>query len=354
MVHLTNVLNNNKRISHYRFALVWLFLLAWHVCTAQTFKIGTIEVYGNRSTAASSVLNRLNFKEGDSINAAGFDKEKIASSIQQTGGINAVTINPVCCNANNDLMIYIGIEEPGAEVLHYRAAPAKDIKLPDEMLASYRREDSLSQIAVEAGQTAEDDSLGYALMNYPPARKEQLAFVEYAAKQFALVADVLKNSGDATQRAAASVIIAYGTNKTEVINNLMLAVTDADETVRNNAVRALGILAAYARLNPKLQLRISAEPFIKMLNSVVWTDRNKGSAILMQLTTSRNQQLLSAIKKKALLSVIEMAEWKDRNHAIFAFFILGRMAGVSETELAETIGSKDYISKAGVIAKSLE
>jgi hypothetical protein len=74
-------------------------------------------------------------------------------------------------------------------------------------------------------------------------------------------------------------------------------------------------------------------PFIKMLNSIVWTDRNKAAMVLVKLSQDRDPKLLHKIKEQALPSIIEMAGWKDRGHAIFSFVILGRIAGVNEKSL---------------------
>lgn len=123
---------------------------------------------------------------------------------------------------------------------------------------------------------------------------------------------------------------------------LLYAVDDADETVRNNAARALGILAGYLEMHPELNITIPATPFIQMVNSIVWTDRNKGASVLMHLTDKRDPELLRQIKEQAMPSIIEMAKWKSRGHAIFCFVILGRIAGEDEASLFTKNFSEDW------------
>ena len=67
-----------------------------------------------------------------------------------------------------------------------------------------------------------------------------------------------------------------------------------------------------------------------MLNSVAFTDRNKGLSIVSSLTESRDPQLLSELQDRALPSLIEMCRWKSDGHAYHACRILERIAGLPE------------------------
>ena len=105
---------------------------------------------------------------------------------------------------------------------------------------------------------------------------------------------------------------------------------DPDDEVRNNAVRALAILAGWANEHPEAEIAIPGEPFIDFLNSVSWTDRNKGVFVLMALTDSRHPALLAQLRARALPSLVEMARWTNPGHAMGAFVILARMAGMDD------------------------
>ena len=105
---------------------------------------------------------------------------------------------------------------------------------------------------------------------------------------------------------------------------------DPDESVRNNATRALAVIAQLASGSPELKIRVPAKPFVSLLNSPVWTDRNKASMALMALSTSRDRELIASLREQALPSLIEMARWKSEGHAFAAFALLGRIGGLSE------------------------
>ena len=50
----------------------------------------------------------------------------------------------------------------------------------------------------------------------------------------------------------------------------------------------------------------------------------------MELTGNRDPALFKTLRKQALTSVIEMSRWKSDGHAIPAFWLLGRISGLSE------------------------
>jgi len=126
----------------------------------------------------------------------------------------------------------------------------------------------------------------------------------------------------------------------------ILAVTnDVDETVRNNAIRALGVLAGSS---PKVAERIPATGFVAMLNSDLWTDRNKAGFLLYELSRTRNPKLLGELRAQALDSLAEMARWKSSSHAFTFRILLGRIAGIEEDRLQQLVaaGEVDQIIKA--------
>src|SRR5215470_14438818 len=107
------------------------------------------------------------------------------------------------------------------------------------------------------GHSDETDSTGYALANDAKARKAQLAVRDYALRNAALILNVLASSADARHRATASQMLGYGQQSSEQIDALVRASLDPDDDVRNNAVRALAVLAG---AKPALAERIPLAP----------------------------------------------------------------------------------------------
>ncbi|HEY1112071.1 MAG TPA: hypothetical protein VGE66_00860 [Chitinophagaceae bacterium] len=323
--------------------LLFASLLIVHgIAWAQSTKISTIDVYGNRKIRSDSILSYLTIKEGDSINPAAFQPDSIISILKRIPGITQATVNPICCDADNGYSLYIGIAESDSNSLQYRPAPKQNVRLPDEIISAYRNFNQQVRIAALKGEASEEYVNGYSLLTYAAARNEQANFMVFAQQKFQELAKVLKYSKDAEHRAAAAQVIAYASDKRKVAEHLLYAIKDADENVRNNATRAVSILAGYLAEHPEVKVIIPVAPFIDLLNSVSWTDRNKGAMVLVELTRSKDKDLLEQIIKHAMPSVIEMARWKNRGHALFSFMILSRMAGEDESSIIERNFSKNW------------
>jgi hypothetical protein len=124
------------------------------------------------------------------------------------------------------------------------------------------------------------------------------------------------------------------------------ATRDPDDGVRNDATRALGVLA---ESSAKVAARIPPGEFITMLSSGSWTDRNKAGWVLTSLTKSRSPKLLARLRSEALVSLIEMARWHDPGHAYSARLLLARIAGIEEAR-AESLA---HANNAGELIKAL-
>lgn len=143
---------------------------------------------------------------------------------------------------------------------------------------------------------------------------------------------------------ATAMIAAYHPDKAFVVKELLYAIADNDEEVRNNATRALWVLADYFNEHPEKRIDIPASPFIDMLRSAVWTDRNKGALVLLALTQGRNGVLLPDLKALALPSLAEMARWRQSGHAFQSYMILGRMAGLPDEACFQAFNSDQRLS----------
>jgi hypothetical protein len=213
-----------------------------------------------------------------------------------------------------------------------RASPTGDSRLPRRINALGDRFQSALIAAVQRGATDEDASNGYALSSDPELRSVQEEFLEIASTRLDLLASVLRTSSDARQRALAAQVIGYGPDRQAVVRELHHALLDPSDEVRNNAARALALLAEWANQNPEAGLSFQVDLFINYLNSVSWTDRNKGIFVLMPLTARRDSSVLADLRGRALASLVEMARWSHDGHALGPYVVLARLAGVDDSE----------------------
>jgi len=320
--------------------LSFLLLFA-SVAAAQTPTVASIEIYGLRHVSEARVRKALGVNEGDSLPRSKGDVEERLAAVP---GIVDAHLEATCC-ADNGVILYVGVEERGASHFDLRTPPEADLHLPQQVTDAYHEFLGAVNQAVRRGQTGEDLTYGHSLMADPDARDVQLKFVALADKYRKELQDVLHDSGDDEQRAIAAYVIGYGPKKQATIDDLQYALKDADDTVRGNAIRAMAALGVYAKLHPDSALKIQPTWFIEMLNSLIWTDRNNAAVALVHMTESRDPSALGQIRDRALPAVIEMARWHHLAHALPAYILLGRIAGLSEKDIEDawSRGERDQL-----------
>jgi hypothetical protein len=304
--------------------------------------IDDIEFFGTSGIEVGKLKSALPVKEGQKVSVDEMPDlvAQIRASIKTQTRKEATDVNTTCCTAQRNWIVYIGLPGKNFASFHYNSRPTGKQRFPDEVATLYRDTlnllvESLQKPGVDA---TEDRSKGYALSAYPPLRTKQLAMRDYATHNENLIRRVLQESSDSEQRAIAAQLLGYAERSEQQVRNLVHAARDPDDGVRNNAVRALGVLASSSAQTAD---EIPAADFVQMLNSGIWKDRNKAGLLLSVLTLGRDQRLLSLLRQQASDSLLEMAHWREPGHAINSLVIIGRIAGIEEDRLTELIVKND-------------
>jgi len=310
-------------------------ILAWLAAAVaaagQTPQIGIIDVFGLKKVPAAKVRAALGVKPGDRIPPSKGDLEERLEAIP---GVVRANVEAACCE-DGKAILYVGIEEKGATAFELRDPPNEPLGLPPALHHAYHHfVEALGQ-AVRKGEIREDLSKGHSLIENAEARQIQELFVELAEKHLAELRRVLRSSVDEEARAIAAYLIGYAPDKASVVADLQYAMRDPDPTVRANAMRALIAVATYAQLNPEAEIRVQFTWFVEMLNSIYWTDRHGAAVALATFTEKRDPALLAHLRERAAASLIEMARWRHLPHALPAFILVGRMAGVEEKDIQD-------------------
>jgi hypothetical protein len=321
-----------------------ILLLAAASAYPQDLRVDVLDFYGLHKVSESQIRKALGVREGDRLPPSKGDAE---AKLDQVPGLVESHLEAVCCDEGKTIL-YIGVEERGAPHFDVREAPEGDADLPDEIVSTYNRFLEAAQAASRRGSTDEDLTHGHPLMADGAARAIQEMFPALADQYLAQIRQVLRNSGDEVQRAIAAYVLVYATRKNDVVNDLQFGLKDADAGVRNNAARSLVALSVLATLDPSSEVRISPTWFIEMLNSLSWSDRNRALWALQTLTDSRDPLVLDQLRTRALDALIDMARWKTLSHALPAFVLLGRAAGMPEPEIqsAWTRGDRESVISA--------
>jgi hypothetical protein len=301
-----------------------------NLAEAQDQQIGIIDFFGLRRVSVSQVRAALELQEGDTLPLS---ISNIEQQLKDSLDVAVVHLSVVCCDDSGRLILFVGIQESESKHSMYRTSPNWNISLPPDITDAYNNFFGAFQIAVSKGITGDDISQGHSLMADSATRAWQQRFPVFASHQLKILKTVLRNAADPEQRATAAYVMGYASDKRLVTDDLLIAAVDQDEVVRNNAARALAAIASLAQRRPGLKIKISPTPFINMLSSPIWTDRNKALMVLSILTKKRDRQLMHQLRNKAFRPLVEMARWKSKGHAFNSFLILGRIGGIPERDL---------------------
>jgi len=312
--------------------LVLLCLLTGQFLAAQAPRVSVIEFYGLRQVSEARLRQALEVKEGDPLPPS---KAAVEERLEKVDEVVLARLEAVCCEAGGAIL-FLGIEEKGAPHFDVRPEPASSIVLPEDLVATYRAFLDRYQESATSGEDRESLVRGYALSADPGVRGYQERFVALAGQRFEIVRRVLRESVDAENRAIAAYLIGYAPDRQAAVEALQYALQDPEPAVRHTAMRALAAIAVFASKNPDAALRISPTWPTEMLNSIVWGDRTQAANLLEILTEDRDARSLDQIRERALASLVEMARWKSLSHALPAYVLLGRIAGLPEDQIQET------------------
>jgi len=303
--------------------------------------VGVIDYYGLNRVTRDRIQKTLGFKEGDPFPDS---KGNVEERLDEIPGVVESHLEAVCCDEGK-MVLYVGIEERGAVHFELREAPEGEVTLAPEIIALYRRYFDAFEEAMRRGSTAEDLTHGHSLMADPLVREIQLQFPGLAETHLGELRNVMRNSADDEQRSIATFLIGYAPKKDQVAEDLQFALRDADPGVRANAARAIVALAVYARLNPESGIKLEPTWFIEMLNSLSWSDRERALKALQILTDGRDASMLEQLRNRALPALAEMSRWKTLEHALPAFVLTGRVAGLSEQQIQDawTRGDRESV-----------
>ncbi len=310
--------------------------------SAQIETLGGLEFYGLKQVSEGEVREAVQLKEGDAVPATPMAMEAIKRRLLALPGVQDVTLNRVCC-VQGKTVFFVGIEEKGRRALQFRVAPQGKVRLDPEVVEAGEAFNKALTEALTQGDTTEDETQGYALMHYPGGRAVQERFLGFARPDPRRFQDVLRHSSDASHRAWAAQVLGYAAiDNQKVIDDLVFGMSDPDSNVRNNAMRALAVRAVYLQDHPNVHVHIPSLPFVRLLNSLDWTDRNKAGFALIQLSRKRDVALLKSLRKEALPALIEMAHWTRSGYGQPAFVLLGRMVGLSDEAIFTAWQQGDY------------
>ena len=305
-----------------------------------TPRVGLIEIYGTHRISQHRILDAIEVKPGDPMPSRG----ELEDRIGKVSGVLASRVEGICC-LNGQPILYVGIEERGAPHIEYYPEPAGTVALPQTIQEKYNALLEATAASLRGKNADEDLTNGYSLMADPEGRQLQQGLVPLVAANLKQVDQVLRQSADPEQRAAAAYVLQYGPRGERdvklITDDLQYALRDPDDNVRRNAVLAIKAVLVGATLHPEQGIHIEPTWFVELMNSAVWSERHNAALALLTLTDKKSPETLELIRERALSSVVEMARWHDLEHALPGFLLAGRLAGLTDQEIREAWSSGD-------------
>jgi hypothetical protein len=300
-------------------------------------RIGHVDLFGTRGASVQAIVAALHPIENAPAPSSEAGQsallERLSGIVKAQTGHAPTDISLVCCDERGLWTVYIGLDAAGSAQARFAPEPRGSNVLPAEVEQAHAAVMKMLEGAVRAG-ASEDHSQGYALSSDPALKQAQLALRERVGAAEPALSRVLSGAAEASQRAAAAYALGYAPVSKRQIASLIAASRDADGETRNNAVRSLWVIANSTQ---PLAREIPFDPFISLLTSGRWSDRNKGLLVVSALSERRRRGLLDRLRRDAQFELIEMARWRVRGHSDPARLLLGRLAGIPEPRLAAMI-----------------
>ncbi len=305
------------------------FFLAGVWCLAQPLQgpVAAIDFYGSAKVDFAKLRAAFFCRVGDSFEPKNITRED-TPELQKLIGTNRFSVAPVFVPDLKGWILYVDVEPSDVSPVAWNPVPTGAEKLPSKIVDLY--EHAMDRFANGGIFAGDDTTNGYSLSKDPIMREDELKLVGYAEAHAKLIYAVLRGSTSDRDRTAAAWIAGYAARSPDQLAALLHAVTDPNSTVRNNAIRVLAVLASHDANVARL---IPADPFIPMLRSLTWTDRNKAMALLNPVTATRGTKAIESLRAQAIEPLRQMARWTYWGHASMALVLLGRTAGIPEERL---------------------
>jgi hypothetical protein len=305
-----------------------------------TPRVGLVQVFGRHKISTEKIESSLGVKAGDRLPARDITEQRLA----KLPGIVASSMQAVCCSASR-MILYVGVEEKGAVHLNFHSEPSAPVTLPQEIVDKYNAILTATAASLRGHNADEDLTNGYSLLADPEGRQQQQDIIPLVAANLTQIDQVVRTAADSEQRVIAAYTLQYAPRTPREVkvmaDDLQYALQDPDQEVRASAITALKAVLVGAHLHRDQHVHIESTWFVELMNSLVWSDRRDASLALVTLTDKRDSDTLALIRARALNSVVDMAQWRDLEHALPGFILAGRIAGLTEKEIQDAWVSGD-------------
>ncbi|XXF75059.1 hypothetical protein P2318_18480 [Myxococcaceae bacterium GXIMD 01537] len=230
--------------------------------------------------------------------------------------------------ADQTLRVTVDVVDAGDEWrMRYGPAPTGSVAEPEGLLTAWSAYHARMWALVNAKEISTQDVSPCRALHcfYGPGHPELMKLEEPllsgVPKHFAVLAEMLHTDRDASKRAQAAYLLAYGPSREAVAAALVPAMNDPEEAPRNAAMRVLWVLQDHAD-RPVVPL----DAVLRGLQGPLISDRNKAGGLLAALVKKDASQR-ARILREAGEVLLEMAGARQVIERQPALDVLRTLAG---------------------------
>jgi len=292
-----------------------------------------IDVAGTRKVPVAEVIAVAGLELGQ---PADMQDEAFHERLEQAGdrlrakfGFAFVEVSPINYFAGPEAgktYVTIDLVDVGDEArLRFKPDPTGKSEDPTGLIAAFDAYNERAWKLLRAGELKKTGqckggfhcALGFG---HPDLEPREDRFITDVPKHFATLRTALVSDSDGKHRATAAYLLAYGTDRDEVMAALLPAIRDSSSVVRNNVMRVLLMLQQKAPADV-----LPLEPFLEAMSFPLTSDRNKAAFALHELV-KRNPdryrtRVIEAIGDQ-LVTMTGMTQPNNRDPAVMILEVL--------------------------------
>jgi hypothetical protein len=314
--------------------------------------LAAIDVFGAKHASNDEIIAVSGLVPGSTVEFAseefGATLETASTRLKERFHFPFVELSPISYfGASPDagkVFITIDVVEPeDAGRLAFAPAPAKDVADPEGLVAAWLDYEKavwpLQRSGAYKGPYTCKGGMHCALgFNHPELEHREDVFIEKVPAHVAELTAMLREDKQADRRAAAAFLLAYASDRQQVIDALLPSIDDPSSFARNNVMRVLVMIQ-----NKADTVLVPLAPVLHAMRFPTTTDRNKAAYLLAGIAKRAPADDRARIAREVGDSLVVMAAMKQPNNRDPAIEILKAISG--EDHGADTAAWRAWLDK---------
>lgn len=295
-----------------------------------------VDVFGSKHVANAEILATARFEIGGKVafQSPQFDSAIDAATRRLTDRYHFafVKVSPISYfgESSEAGKVFITIDVVDADDagrLTFAPAPAKVTADPVGLVAAWLEYEKVVWSLIQSGAHKPPFTCKGGMhcgfgFNHPDLEAREDVFIDKVPGHVAELVTVLHDDRDPDRRAAAAFLLAYGTDRTQIIDALVPSIDDPSGPVRNNVLRVLVMIQQRADT-----VVVPLPAVMRAMRFPTTTDRNKAAYALVEIAKRAGADDRARILRDLGDVLVAMAAMQQPNNRDPAVEILKTISG---------------------------